>query len=161
MRPWFVPLAGYLAVSAVAHLAWEAAHVRLYTLWRDGTVGEIRFAVLHCTGGDAMIASAVLLLAWLVLGRPSASRAAVRRLAPLVLLLGLGYTAFSEWYNIAVRGSWAYTTAMPLIPGTGLGLTPMLQWIVVPLLALGSLAWFATGRGDLDRVTGVRPSQAD
>lgn len=143
MRPWFVPVAGYLAVSALAHLAWEAAHVRLYTLWRDGTHEEIRFAVLHCTGGDIVIAGTALLFAWLVLGRPSAGPAAVLRLAPVVLLLGLGYTGFSEWYNTAVRGSWAYATAMPLIPGTGLGLTPMLQWVVVPALALGSLARLA------------------
>lgn len=37
--------------------------------------------------------------------------------------------------NIEVRGAWAYREAMPRLPGLGIGLTPMLQWIVVPVLA--------------------------
>jgi hypothetical protein len=42
------------------NLVWEVAQLPLYTLWVEATPGEIAFAILHCTGGDAMIAAASL-----------------------------------------------------------------------------------------------------
>jgi hypothetical protein len=42
---------------------------------------------------------------------------------------------FSEWLNIEVRGAWAYRDTMPVIPVIGMGLSPFLQWIIVPILA--------------------------
>jgi hypothetical protein len=52
---------------------------------------------------------------------------------------GLAYTVFSEWLNTEIRGSWAYTDAMPQLPLVGAGLSPLAQWIVVPLIAF----WWA------------------
>ncbi len=34
--------------------------------------------------------------------------------------------------------SWNYLPTMPLVPGTDIGLVPLLQWIVLPLLTV----WF-------------------
>jgi hypothetical protein len=55
-----------------------------------------------------------------------------------MLAFGLGYTVVSEWLNIVVRRSWAYSSLMPVVSlfGFGIGLSPLLQWIVVPTLAL-------------------------
>ena len=53
------------------------------------------------------------------------------------ILLGIGYTVFSEWLNTQVRQSWSYTEAMPLLPPFGTGLTPFLQWVIVPAIAFG------------------------
>ncbi|MEO6609507.1 MAG: hypothetical protein ABIN69_13670 [Aestuariivirga sp.] len=47
----------------------------------------------------------------------------------------MAYTVFSEWYNIAIRKSWSYSDLMPVIPLLGTGVTPLLQWVVVPALA--------------------------
>jgi hypothetical protein len=52
----------------------------------------------------------------------------------LCLLLGIGYTMFSEWLNVEVRATWAYTDQMPALPPLGTGLTPLLQWLIVPTL---------------------------
>jgi hypothetical protein len=60
------------------------------------------------------------------------------RVAAVTVLLGVAYTVFSEWQNVAVRGSWAYAPAMPRLPPLGTGLSPLLEWIVVPLTAF---AW--------------------
>ena len=49
---------------------------------------------------------------------------------------------YSEWLNINVRGSWAYSDLMPVVPVIGTGLAPLLQWVIVPTLAL----WAALGR---------------
>jgi hypothetical protein len=64
-------------------------------------------------------------------------------------ILGLGYTVYSEWLNVNVRETWAYTAWMPRIPPLGTGLSPLLQWIVVP-----GLAFFIVWR----RVSAVRPN---
>jgi hypothetical protein len=52
------------------------------------------------------------------------------------LVIGLGYLVYSEWVNIELRGSWAYTEAMPRLPPFGTGLAPLLQWLVIPPIAL-------------------------
>ena len=113
----------------------------LYTLWTTGTANEIIFAILHCTGGDLLIATNVLILALLLAGDPAWPSAGHRRVAALTLFLGLGYTAFSEWLNTVVRGAWAYSDIMPVIRFLGLefGVSPLLQWILLPSLAL----WWA------------------
>ena len=58
------------------------------------------------------------------------------------VLLGLGYTVFSEWLNVRIRQSWSYTEAMPVLLPFGTGLAPFLQWLVVPGLALAiAVSW--------------------
>lgn len=59
------------------------------------------------------------------------------RVAVLAIVLGIAYTAFSEWLNVYVRQSWAYADWMPTVTVGGIrtGLSPLLQWLVVPTLA--------------------------
>ena len=51
-------------------------------------------------------------------------------------LVGLGYTVFSEWLNVDLRQSWTYAAAMPRLPPLGTGLAPLLQWLLLPPLAM-------------------------
>lgn len=133
-QPWLAALRLYLPFVIGANLLWEFAQLPLYTIWREAPAGEIVFAALHCTGGDALIATATLVLALLVAGGgwPAEPRA-FRRVAALTVILGLGYTVFSEWLNIEVRGAWAYSELMPVVPIIGAGLSPLLQWIAIPV----------------------------
>jgi hypothetical protein len=131
-------LFGYLPWLAGLNLAWEAAHVRLYTIWTEAEPGYIAFSVVHCTLGDILIGGAALLLA-LILGREGAlARWHWPRIALLTVVFGAGYTIFSEWMNITLLRSWIYADAMPTVAigGFRLGLTPLAQWLVVPPLAL-------------------------
>lgn len=106
----------------------------LYAVWHTGSVSEIVFYGLHCTLGDLLIATAVLLTATTFAGGPSWPEENGLRVAIAAIALGLAYTAYSEWLNVYVRKSWAYSELMPFIPWTGIGLSPMMQWIVVPAL---------------------------
>ena len=129
----------YFAVIVPANLVWEFAHLPLYTIWTTGTAGELVFAAVHCTGGDVLIATATLVLALLLTGSGwPGQRSAVRRVVALTLVLGVGYTLFSEWLNIVVREAWAYSDLMPIVPVLNAGLSPLLQWIVIPAAAF---AW--------------------
>ncbi len=133
----------FLAAMACGNLLWETVQMPLYTLWLTGTSGEIAYAIVHCTLGDVLIAAASLGFALLLAGRGRWPRRAYGRVALVTILLALGYTVFSEWLNTEVRDSWAYRDLMPRLPVLGTGLTPVLQWIAVPLAAF---RWAVRGR---------------
>ncbi len=136
---WLAALRTYLVVSVVGHLAWETVQLPLYTIWSTGTVRELAFAVLHCTGGDILIALATLAAALVLIGDPAWPSHRFKRVGVLTVGFGIGYTAFSEWLNAGVRGNWTYSDWMPTLPWTGTGLSPFLQWVVIPTLALLAL----------------------
>ena len=130
------PAARYLASMLALNLTWEVAQRPRYTLWAEGTLGEIAFAILHCTGGDAMIAGAALAVAILLTRSwhwPSQLWGSITMVATLI---GLTYTVFSEWLNFNLRQSWNYAAAMPRLPPWGTGLAPFLQWLLLPPLAV-------------------------
>lgn len=130
----------FLLVVALGNLAWEAAHVPLYTLWLTGSPAEIGYAIVHCTAGDVLIAVGTLAMAWVLFGRDGWPNRGYLSVAVATILMAVAYTIFSEWLNVEVRGSWAYRDLMPRLPWLGTGLTPILQWIAVPGLGF----WFAS-----------------
>lgn len=137
---WLHGLRRYLTVTATGHLAWETAHLPLYTVWAEGTTRDRLVAVVHCTGGDILIALSAWALAVFLAGRPGWPADTTWRVAVLTVAAGLAYTMFSEWLNTTIRQSWAYSEMMPVLPFIGIGLSPILQWLVIPSLALGTAA---------------------
>ena len=123
-----------LAAMAAGNLLWEFLQLPLFTLWKTASPTAIVFAVLHCWAGDVLIAFFALTGGILLTGGGWPARA-YWRTAAVTIVLGLAYTVFSEWFNVTVRGSWAYAAAMPRVPPLGTGLSPLLQWIVVPVIA--------------------------
>tara|TARA_R110000772_G_scaffold54280_6_gene123951 strand:- start:1337 stop:1783 length:447 start_codon:yes stop_codon:yes gene_type:complete len=61
----------------------------------------------------------------------------------IYLLTGLGITVIIEAMATSVPREWdwgwRYGELMPLVPGTNIGLVPVLMWIFIPLITL----WFA------------------
>jgi hypothetical protein len=53
-----------------------------------------------------------------------------------MLVIGVGYTIYSEWLNIVVRKSWTYSSLMPVLPWIGVGLSPLAQWLIVPGISM-------------------------
>lgn len=132
---WLTGLRRYIVFIAIANLLWEVAQLPLYTIWQTGSTREIAFAAVHCTGGDVLIAGATLLAGLLLFGNSRWPEERYLIVAAFTLVAGLGYTAFSEWLNTSVRGSWTYTDLMPTLPALGIGLSPIAQWIVIPVAA--------------------------
>ena len=139
---WLSCLRRYLLFVFVTNLMWETLQLPLYTLWTEGTFTEQVFAIVHCTGGDVLIALACLTTALVVLGDKAWPARHFQRVAVLAITLGVAYTVFSEWLNLEVRRSWAYSGLMPVLPPFGTGLSPLLQWLIIPTLGL----WWARRR---------------
>ena len=105
---WQVTIRNYLLASAVAHLVWETVQLPLYTIWSEGTHGEQVFAIVHCTGGDVIIAGMAIVLAIIFTGTGwPEDRQAYFRVAVAAVAIGVVYTIYSEWANTA-KENWAY-----------------------------------------------------
>ena len=138
---WIGAMRRYIVAGALTHLVWEIVQLPLYTLWKTGTKGEQIFAVLHCTGGDILIAGSSLLTALALVGRRDWPDEGGARVAGLTTVIGFGYTIYSEWLNTVVRVSWTYSELMPVVPWIGTGVSPLVQWLVVPTVALWTARW--------------------
>jgi hypothetical protein len=134
---WLCGLRVYLGVTVIGNLIWEALQLPLYTIWSTGTLREQAFAVAHCTLGDLLIALSCVMLALLLAGNHRWPGDRFWLVAMLTIVFGTTYAVFSEWLNVVVRASWAYSERMPVISmfGLNIGLSPLLQWIVVPATA--------------------------
>jgi hypothetical protein len=125
------------AVFLALNLGWEIFQIPLYTIWWSEPWSRIVLALLHCTLGDLLIGAIALVFAIGVAGGGwPADRWARGRVVILTTLAGVSYTIFSEWLNVEIRQTWAYTDLMPRLPPLGTGLTPLLQWLLLPGMAL-------------------------
>ena len=121
----------WAVLAFVLHGLWEAAQLPLYTLWEDTDRRRVLAYLLHCIAGDVLIATVLFLLVaamfrdfdWPV---PGPWRGGL-----VMITAGLAYTVFSEWYNVYQAHAWSYAASMPLV--AGIGLAPLMQWIVVPI----------------------------
>lgn len=132
---WSFILRRFLPRLALYSLGWELAQLPLYRIWLEGTPARIVFAVVHCTIGDVLIGLAALLVA-LIVSRAQVPTTWPRGLvATLTVVVAVSYTVMSERFNTA-SGSWAYSTLMPIVPWLDVGVSPLLQWVLVPTVAL-------------------------
>lgn len=152
MRPlslWDVPEVGIAFLSFCLHFVWEFLQVPTYRdmatmahwdgvkLCTSATVGDVGFA-LTAFWTVALFARNRL---WLV--APAAWQVAI------FLAVGIGLTIGFEYYYTQVSGRWFYSDLMPLVPPFGTGLSPLIQWIVVPLLVLSLTRRLVAAAGPL------------
>ena len=120
---------------------WEFTHSPLYADHDRGVVYVV-WTRLHCTAGDVLI---LLVCFWLVAlffrSRRWHREWPVRGGATFTVA-GMAYTVWSEWLNTGIKGAWSYSESMPTV--LGIGLTPVLQWLVIPPLLVRILV--ITGR---------------
>jgi hypothetical protein len=59
----------------------------------------------------------------------------------ILVFVGVGIilTIGFEYYYTSVSLRWTYSNLMPLVPPFGTGLSPLIQWIIIPLLVI----WFS------------------
>ncbi len=115
---------------------WEFFQSPLYADHNRGASHVVKTR-LHCAVGDVLLTLFAFALTALVFWTrrwPWEGRIMPR---VLFLLIGLGYTAWSEWFHTQVALSWSYAPSMPRL--LGLGAAPILQWFVIPIAILWAL----------------------
>lgn len=131
---WSFILKRYLPRLLLLSLVWEILQLPLYTLASDHRAAWVAYAIAHCTLGDAMIGTAALVGALTICRANEPARWPRVKIVVWMVFLSVSYTILSERYNLA-RGSWAYSPWMPVVPWIGVGLSPLLQWLLVPVAA--------------------------
>lgn len=130
-------LAAWATLAAVLHLLWEIAQLPLYAIWGDPDRARVTRYVLHCLAGDVLISTTIYLLTAIAFRELYWPERHPWSAGALAVVLGLAFTAVSEWYNVYVLGSWFYAPRMPTLGG--IGVAPLLQWMVVPTMMI--LLW--------------------
>lgn len=132
--PRWQPWAAIGGFALLLHFLWEILQVPLYQGMAEAGHWS---AVLRCaqaTGGDVVIAwTAYCIGSWSAGDRLWLGPLHRRPLA-LYFSSGMVITVGLEWLNVYSWKEWAYGSAMPVI--AGVGLAPILQWIVIPILTL-------------------------
>jgi hypothetical protein len=136
------PEANLAALSFLFNLPWEMGQMRFYRCAETRSNAQtMRFCALTSLG-DAAIA----LGAFWAVSRVTGSREWVRDPSPVEVAgfvgSGLAATVLFEWLATEVLDRWEYAPGMPTLPVLGTGLAPLLQWSLLPPLAL----WFARRR---------------
>ncbi|HCJ50545.1 MAG: hypothetical protein COZ20_03550 [Gallionellales bacterium CG_4_10_14_3_um_filter_54_96] len=118
------------------NLPWELVQIPLFREMPSlpHVVGVVR--CLRAAAGDGLI----LLLAFWTIAWITGSRRWLFHLSPVRLggfiAVGLAITIAMEYWATVVAERWDYADAMPRLPLLGTGLAPLLQWILIPPLAL-------------------------
>ena len=146
------PELNLVVFALLLNFPWETLQAPLFVGMGEAPFSEAIRNCLQATLGDAVI---MLLAYWMVSVAIRNRRWVLApRAAHLIgfIVMGVSITAVIEW--LATRGhwigSWTYSRAMPVLPGVGIGLAPLLQWVVVPLLVV----WFV--RRQLSQGSGGR-----
>lgn len=126
----------YLAVLAFAfHTAWEFLQDPLYAGLSTRPHSEVRAICLRAAGGDLLITFIAFYAAALV----AKSRTWIHptNFAAVVVWFATGIliTIALEW-RAAATGTWSYGPSMPIVPVLHVGLAPIAQWIVIPILPM-------------------------
>lgn len=133
VRKRFAILIFVLTLASVAFCLnwfWEMIQMRAYQEMAEQSWAKTVPVCTIAALGDVLMTLAIYALGAVASG--SAAWGARRRWNVYVTasLLGAGFAAAFEWFAL-YTGRWSYGDAMPVIPGLGLGLWPLLQLAVL------------------------------
>lgn len=124
------------AVAFALNSVWEMAQAPLYQ-----SMGSVWEATRRCL--VASIGDGALILLMLTLIRGLAGRASIEHRYAMAVVFGVVVATAVEWWGLS-EGRWAYGPQMPIVPGTALGMVPLMQLTLLTPITM----WVA------DRTTG-------
>lgn len=125
-----------LVLSFLGHFAWEILQAPLFSSLSQTDHYTGIAICLRATLGDLAIALAAFWCASIVGQGRQWFRLSGKRAPAVFFAVGLLVTIGLEYFNTEVTGRWTYDGVMPLLPVIGTGLSPILQWVLVPILVL-------------------------
>ncbi|MDP1708531.1 MAG: hypothetical protein Q8L89_05640 [Gammaproteobacteria bacterium] len=126
-----------LIYAFLVNLLWEMLQMPLFTYPVTVTVWQASLECAQVSAGDALM---LLVSFWGVALVRQSRRWILQPTAgalALFLVPGLVMTVVFEALATGSWSRWEYSAVMPVLPITGTGLAPLLQWLLLPLL----IAW--------------------
>lgn len=129
-----------LVLGFLLNLPWELLQMPLYAGVPDLPHWQAIKVCMQATVGDAVILVIAFWTASVVVRRRSWLEEAPLTGRPILIFILTGIVITFAIETLAVQGrwiqQWQYATVMPVVPGTAVGLSPALQWLVVPAALL-------------------------
>ncbi|EWS57025.1 MULTISPECIES: hypothetical protein [unclassified Methylibium] len=135
------PEASIALFALLVNFPWEMLQAPLFAGHAQAPHLIVVLSCLQATVGDAAIMLVAHGLAswfagdrrWLL--APTAADLARLSTTGIVVTVGIEWFATRGWWVQA----WSYSALMPVVPGLGVGLAPLVQWFILPPL----VAWLA------------------
>jgi len=137
-------LAALFVISVLLNFPWEVAQMPLYV--EEGSWFEF---ALHCiipSLGDGLIVMLIFCVGWVARGRSDWADQPDWAGYALMLLTGFSMAVIVEWAGFYGLKRWSYTARMPLLPGLGIGVVPVLQMLILPPLIFRMTGWWLARR---------------
>jgi hypothetical protein len=132
--PAYQPWAALAGFAFLVHFVWEMWQAPFYRTMLQASHASGVATCTIATLGDA----AITITAFAAAARRENTRQVLAHPPPGALAVyfatGLVITVALEWLNVGVLRRWSYAADMPTV--LGIGMTPLLQWIVLPRLVL-------------------------
>lgn len=133
-----LPELNFAVFAFLLNFPWEFLQIPLYFGMAEAPHWDATKVCAFATLGDAVI---MVVAFWMA---AVAARSRYWFLKPrqwpitVFLLAGIAITIVLERLATGPLDRWQYAAAMPVVPFLGVGLTPLLQWLVLPPICL----WF-------------------
>jgi hypothetical protein len=131
-----LPEVSVAAFAFLLNFPWEVWHIQLYRSLETQSYREAVTNVTVASVGDAVLA----VIAFWAVAAATRSRVWILHPTPKQIAgfvgVGLGITIAWEWVATEVLGWWQYAETMPTLPFLGTGVSPVLQWILLPPLVV-------------------------
>tara|TARA_R110002110_G_scaffold12718_3_gene60868 strand:+ start:27530 stop:28072 length:543 start_codon:yes stop_codon:yes gene_type:complete len=126
-----LPLAGF---GFLTHFAWEMFQIPWFTGMAEAPHGSVVWLCTRATGGDVMILLVSFWLSSVICGHRQWLINGDRKPVVILVVTAMAITIFFEWLATGPLDRWEYADSMPIVPVIGVGLAPLLQWLVLPPL---------------------------
>ena len=110
-------------------------HTYFYIM-KDSDFSTMLYGWLHCTWVDVILTLGSFWLVSLISRNRRWFLTLTRVNFAGFIMAGVGYTFLSERLNVHIFQSWSYNESMPIIPWVKVGLTPILQWLIIPSVVI-------------------------
>lgn len=119
----------------LTHFVWEMLQVPLFAGMAEAPHSSVVWLCIRATGGDVFILLTSYWFSSLVWGNRQWLREGDRKPAITLVITALIVTVVMEWLATGPLERWEYANSMPMIPLVGIGLSPLLQWLLLsPLI---------------------------
>jgi hypothetical protein len=119
----------------LTHFVWEMLQVPLFVGMAEAPHNSVVWMCIRATGGDVLILLISFWLSSLVRGHRRWLLQGERKPAITLVITALVVTIIMEWLATGQLERWEYANTMPIIPLVGIGLAPLLQWLLLsPLI---------------------------
>jgi hypothetical protein len=138
-------------ITVLLNYPWELLQGVLYA-GADYTKGMW----LHCfiaSLGDGLMVLIIHMFGWATFRRSDWFIQRERGWWVPMIATGLVLGVVVEWVAVHLLARWSYTDQMPLVPGLGIGMIPVLQMLILPRATFASVAKFRPQSQSVRRAT--------